>query len=203
MDEDLPLAGPLKRQIEQEARRRIRTLRDLGISEAILEILTYKLLAVVDRALDQHRYYEGDLPLVIPVLPLHFVPLKTQLEMIGKRKFSGNVRLNDPRKVVDLVEVPHKPYFLLNVLNRSDDIVMRNGSSTTPSPLTVVECLALYLHEQSFSSHVLVAGNTKYEDDEIRIHLSIGVHPNALSINWAYLDEPIEGAVTPSCQGRH
>ena len=202
MDEDLPLAGPLKRQIEQEARRRIRTLRDLGISEAILEILTYKLLAVVNRVIDQHLFNGSNLPLVIPVLPLHFVPLKMQLTMIGKNKISGNVRLNDSSKVVDLVETPHKPYFILNVLDKPN-LVPEDIGYPRSSPLTVVECLALDLHEKALSSHGLVAGNTRYEDDELRIHLGVGSNQHTLSVNWSYLDELVEGAHTPLCQGRH
>ncbi len=191
-----------KIEFEDEIRKRIDTLRKLGIPELVIQHLTYREGAIVDR-LFKMQPLAGDVA-VIPVLPPHFMSLRQQLKLLGVKKVVGATVDEFSHYTTEYTEIlPYKAYFMLDVRSGQAFSGQSLDSLSTPGlDLNISECLALMLHAPDLVLGGMWAGAVrKTGDDEMGIYLKF-VGPGILRVEWKEVDQGVEGVGIPTCASR-
>ena len=187
-------------------------LKTLGCPPFILKKLEIKKDEVLTNACALN-IPDDRIPLV-PVIPNHYLTIYSQLEMINFNGIKGETSLESSRFInvlkTNVLQNENKlvdgVYFLLDIDNgantenltcaeANDRIKVKNRSS-----LTVEDTIALLIHKDEAPTRNILAGNSRYEQDDTIPFCSI--EENKICLKTCFYNSIHPNSVTPSCGAR-
>jgi len=156
----------------------IRTLKDRGCPEPILDTLSRHRDEVVSKA-SEMKFAEGYVPF-LPVISRSYLTIYSQMPMVRKGDKVGYTYLK-PSDIIDLAEMPAEPYYIFDV---EDGQAMRGIPPRDAEKqikewarrgLTEVEVIALGIHTDVLFRHYVDGVGSRCVSDEVpSLWLSIG-----------------------------
>ena len=191
---------------------RLERLKTLGCPAFILSKLKTRKVDVISKVCSLDIPENRDS--LIPVIPNHYLTIYSQLEMININGMTGDTELESSRimnalkkglsqndsKVFDGI------YFMLDIDDGANTekltCVEANDKirGKTRFPLIVEEIIALLLQRTEPTDYNLLAGGSRYEQDDIAPLCTI--EGNKISLKTCFTNTIHPNSVTPSCGTR-
>jgi hypothetical protein len=191
---------------------RLERLRTLGCPAFILKKLRANKAEVISKVCSLN--IPEDRESLIPVIPHHYLTIYSQLEMLNLNGITGDTVLESSHIMNALKKgrsqsdsrIFDGTYFILDIDDGTNTKKLTSAeankkiSGENRSPLIVEEIIALLLQRTEPTDYNLLAGGSRYEQDDTAPLCTL--EDNKICLKTCFINTVHPNSVTPSCGAR-
>lgn len=167
----------------------LETLRDRGCPKAIMKSFESQRNEVLTRSL-KTTFIKGHI-LFLPVIPRTYRSIYDQMPMIRSSNGVGYTNLC-PYEIYDVVEISRDPYYIFSIenglamLDKSSEEAEEFIKKQARRCLTEVEIIALAIHTDVLSGHLVDAMGSRHESNDVAPYLCL--YGDGVELDSDYID---------------